>query len=125
MPHPLLPPLCEFNLDQAITMVEVAQRVRAPQGGRLNIAVVWRWTTWGYTCRYWHGEPLILPTVMIGRRRYTMPQWLSAFERARVEMGSRTTTARTPQRTDRQSAAAHRRAVKSLEKAGFSVGGTK
>lgn len=121
--HPLMPTLEPFNLDRALTLVQVAQQIRAPQGGRLNICVVWRWAARGYRCKGWTGPALVLPTVVMGKRRYTMPEWLTHFEAARVKMGERCAAPRQPARarTVRKSMAGHRRAVAALERQGLKV----
>lgn len=123
MHHFLIPELPPFEAAKAISLSQAAPRL-ATRGKPVNRIVLWRWAKKGYRCRGWDAAPLLLPTVMIGGARFTMPSWVELFQAARIEMGRRVTEARTPRatRTIKQATVSHRRAVAQLQKAGFTVG---
>lgn len=105
-----------FDLKGAITLTEAAQRIRGERSTRLNREVAARWARKGYRPRG-SSEPLLrLPTVLIGSTLWLMPQWLEAWERARVKMGTR--AVRPMPSTARQGNAAHRRAMHRLRRQG-------
>ena len=79
--------LTPFDLNDAITLTEAAGRIRSFDKSRIHVNVALRWATHGYRPRGWQGSRLILPTVVLGRLRWLMPQWLQAFEAERVKMG--------------------------------------
>lgn len=106
----------------AITLTQAAQRIRGQRNGRLNREVAALWARVGYAPRGWTGARLKIPTILMGNARMLMPQWLEAWEAARVKMGeAKPAPARS--RTMRQATAGHRRAVAQLEREGFTVGG--
>lgn len=105
----------DFDLSNALTMTQAAQRIRGRARARVSRAVVNRWATRGYAPRGWIGERLKLATLLIGSTRYTMPAWLEEFDRRRVAMGQ-PSAEKMP--TECQASASHRRAVDRLTKAG-------
>lgn len=108
--------LVKFKHKNAIDLVDAAALIKAERGGRLNVKVLRRWANEGYRPRGYEGEPLVLPTVLIGSRLWLMPQWLEAWEAERVKMGQRVEPLKV--RTERQGSSAHKQAMQRLQKAG-------
>lgn len=89
--------------------------------GRHCVGVVWRWSKKGCRPRGWQGSPLVLPTVLLGGKRLTMPHWVEGFKRELIQIGMNVRTHRRGQsaRTWRQAQRNHERATAQLRSIGM------
>lgn len=80
--------LSPFIHAKAITMTDVCKRIRSDTGKQgITLGLLFRWCTRGYKPRGWHGDRLRMPSVVLGGRRWIMPEWIDAFEQERIRMG--------------------------------------
>jgi hypothetical protein len=61
-----------FDCDDLIALPEIPSRLPPVDGKRLNHSTVWRWATRGR-------NGYLLPTIKIGRQRFTTPDALQDF----------------------------------------------
>lgn len=114
-----LGPLEPMNWDLAIDLHEACKYLRGRKG-RLAYTVAQRFANENRGCRPLKDGPLIiLPTIAYAGKRWLMVSWAQAFQRAREELCAKRWTRADPARTPRQTASAHKRAVRDLAKDGF------
>lgn len=107
--------LDEFVESKSIDLTAATVRFSQLRGQRTSRAVMVRWARLGYRPRGYEGEPIKLPTVLVGCSLRLMPQWLEWFYEQRLAMGQR------GRRLDDGSATArwHKRATAKLQKRGM------
>lgn len=121
--YPELGELEDFDHSRAISLAE-ARKLLPGRKGSVSVEALRRWANPEKGCRPrgQDGPVLVFPTVRLENRLWTMPSWVAAFERRRVELG--TAPRYNPfanERTPRSAAAAHRRAEATLDRAGIGV----
>jgi hypothetical protein len=114
-------PETTFDSRRAVNLIGAAKLMRGVGGKHVHKDVVRKWAATG--CKV-GGQLLFLPSVKMGRERLTMPEWVEAFESARVRLGLRAVPVPRPAaRSNRSAAAAQRRAERELAALGMKVGG--
>ncbi len=76
-----------FVKEEAVSLIGASKLLRG-RYGRPDHNSVLRWANEhrGYTC---NGFRVVLPSIKLGGIRWTMPEWVRAFEAARTEVGTR------------------------------------
>jgi hypothetical protein len=80
----------EFDEARSIGVDEVRRMFPGRHKDGLCRDAVRRWMKKARGCRPWgrQGPVLILPSVKVGRELRTMPHWVAAFQRKRLELGA-------------------------------------
>lgn len=104
-----------FDQSRALLLLDACRLLRGRTGKALHIGVALRYVREGATVG---GVTVRLPAVKLSGAWWTMPGWVAWFQTERIRLGMPTKRNDVRPLTDRQKAAAHRRAVAAFASSG-------